>query len=68
MTVSPAANGRVARTPSPLASAVRRSSTPSSGTWVLLASLSARTGDLPPRDAAAGQPGRTDVGQGALSV
>lgn len=59
MTVSPAANGRVARTPSPLPSAVRRSSTPSSsGTSVRLASRCARTGDLPPRDAVA--PGGLD--------
>jgi hypothetical protein len=34
--------------------AVRRNSTPSSSEgWVLLASRSARTGDLPPRDALA---------------
>ena len=61
MTVSPAANGRVATTPSPLPSAMRRSSTPtSSGTWVLLASRSA-SGDLPPRDAVGpgGLDGRT---------
>jgi hypothetical protein len=42
-----------------LPSAVRRNSTPSSsGTWVLLASRSARTGDLPPGDAVA--PGGLD--------
>jgi len=59
MTVSPAANGRVAITPSPLPSAVRRSSTPSpAGTWVLLASCSARTGDLASCDAVA--PGDLD--------
>ena len=61
MTVSPAANGRVARTPSPLPSAVRRSTTPSSaGTWTLLASRSASDGDSP-RDAVApgGRDGRT---------
>jgi len=49
----------VAITPSPLPSAVRRSSTPSpSGAWVLLASCSARTDDLAPRDAVA--PGGLD--------
>jgi len=59
MTVSPAANGRVAITPSPLPSAVRRSLTPSpSGTWVLLASRSARTDNLATCDAVA--PGGLD--------
>ncbi|MGA2321303.1 MAG: hypothetical protein ABSG95_11285 [Solirubrobacteraceae bacterium] len=59
MTVSPVTNGRVARTPSPLPLAVRRNSTLSSSEgWVLLASRSARTRDLPPRDAVA--PGSLD--------